>query len=830
MSDEVARAMAIGRENEELIALGKAWCTHIRTDRSGLGVGMVEQMTGLPITGGRFTCDYAQRPGGLAGMQLAASALGFYENNCRECPHRAPGGRVPNLGTWAESLIAQQERREQAEAEAQRAVVAEREARVAHRTLVAASLSAASQEIVDLLNTLDLEPADSEAAESLRAAARLAPDAFEDELKEMLYTDARLLRSPVLLDALLHLDSEADPAALHSLCHEAVCEGWGRAEGCRHLAQHGTAQDADDRLVEAIIFHAAPAGWSMFRTRGDPAALLRYHSLVPEVVEATLGALLRHGEAWRRATAAAAARAVLEVDTAAGLRLLPPLLDGLRYHEDWHDHDEAANEIASTVARLLHVDPVAVDSAIATRWSAASAEYRRRLIDCYDSLARHAKETLAPEVARVMLARAVSALSEPTHPTQGFEEDYQGRASDLLSLAVRMSPTAVLSPEVLIGLLLSWLERERECRDTEPTDPLGVLQKMGEEARLGGIVRDIADAVVLAGQREPGEFLVACGELYGGTEPSPAVRAEIVQMAGRVAAASSTHINSALPLVYTAMLGDDQGVRAAGMDAAEKVMRALPSESIPPLLAETVVAGLHDQYLIVVAAAIKAVQHVPADLIDHRAAAVQLLLAARAYAADRLRDQMVQDALTAAYRLSRDDQEQEWAEAVRSAALEVVKLMPAYNARETLRWHRWLENHGKWIDTAIHSLRLDSDMQYEHLGDDDKEALLAQLGRRPLLDRQIDALAAVESEAAKFGRRRSLLGADVLSEIGRPDLSTNVIEAFLVTVPDTIEKRRLRRSMALTLLAYQLEAAINSGDSDARRGIVQRVEELCAEE
>lgn len=828
MSDEVARAMAIGRENEELIALGKAWCTHIRTDRSGLGVGMVEEMTGLPITGGRFTCDYATHPGGLAGMQLAASAFGFYEDNCRGCPHRAPGGRIPNLGTWAEPLIAERQRREAAETEAQRAVVAEREARAAHRTLVGASLSAAGQEVVDLVNKLDLDPADMEAAEALRAAAQLAPETFADELKEMLYTEARLLRSPVLLEVLLHVDSDADPPVLHSLCLAAVREGWGRAEGCRHLARHGGAQDADDRLLEALVLHAAPAGWSMFRTRGEPAALLHFHSLMPDAVEARVGALLRHGEAWRRAAAAAAARAVLNVDSATGLRLLSALLDGLRHHEDWREHDEAAGEIASAVALVLRDEPVAVDLAIAGRWPGASAEYRRRLIDCYDSLARHASEPLSADAARVVLARAVSVLSEPTYETHDFEEDYQGRASDLLKLAVPVSPTEVLSPDVLIGLLLVWLEREREFHEAEPMGPLGVLEKMGGEARLGGLVRDIADAVVLAGHRDPGAFLAACAELYEGTETAPAVRAEIVRMAGRVAKGSSAHINDALSLIYTAMLGDEQSVRAAGVEAAEHVMRALPSESIPPLLAEAVVAGLHDQYLIVVAAAIKAVQCVPADLVDHRAAAVQLLLAARAYAADRLRDQMVQDALNAAYRLSRDDDEM--AEPVRSIALEVIKLMPAYNARETLHWNRWLESHDRWVDTAIHSLRLDTDWQYEHLGDDDKEAVLAQLGRRRLDDRQIDALAEVEMEAGRYERRRSLLGADVLSEVGRPDLSVKVIDSFLATVPDTIEKRGTRRSVELTLLAYRLEAAIQSGDANARHETVARLEELCAAE
>ncbi len=828
MSDDIERAMAIGRENEELIAVGKAWCRHIRTDRSGFGVGMVEEMTGLPITGGRFACEYADHPGGLAGMQLAASALGFYEDNCRGCLHRAPGGRIPNLGTWAEPLIAEQQKREEAEAEARRAVMAEREARAAHRTLLGASLSAAGQEVVDLVNKLDLDPADTAAAEALRAAARLASEVFADELKEMLYTDARLLRSPVLLEVLLQLDSDVDSPVLHSLCQEAVCEGWGCAEGCRHLARYGKARDADDRLLEALVFHASPAGLSLFRTRGEPAALLHYHSLVPNAVEAKLGALLRHGEAWRRAAAAAATRAVLQVDSAAGVRLLSALLDGLRHHDDWRDHDEAGGEIASAVALVLGDEPVAVDLAIAGRWPGASAQYRRRLIDCYDSLARHASEPLSADAARVVLARAVSVLSEPLHETHDFEEDYQGRASDLLKLAVPVSPTKVLSPDVLIGLLLAWLEREREFSATEPTGQLAVLEKMGGEARLGGLVRDIADAVVLAGHRDPGAFLVACAELYEGTETTPAVRAEIVRMAGRVAKETSAHINDALPLIYTAMLGDEQGIRAAGVKAAEHVMRSLPSESIPPLLAEAVVAGLHDQYLIVVAAAIKAVQCVPADLIDQRAVAEQLLLAARAYAADRLHDQMVQDALSAAYRLSRDDNE--LADAVRSIALEVIRLMPAHNARETLRRSRWLESHDRWVDTAIHSLRLDTDWQYEHLGDDDKEAVLAQLGHRRLEERQIGALTEVEMNSAKFDRRRSLFGADVLSEVGRPDLSVRVVHSFLATVPDTIEKRGLRQSVELTLLAYRLETTIQSGDADARRETVARLEELCAVE
>ena len=315
MDDQIEQAVEIGRENAHLISLGKAWCTHIRTDRSDLGVGMVEEMTGLPITGGRFTCDFAQRPGELAGMQLAATALGFYEDNCRGCPHRAPGGRVPNLSTWAEPLLAERDEREKAEAEAAalQAALAEQQKRADHRTLVAASLAATSQEIVGLINRIDLEPSDTDAQESIRALARLAPDSFADDMKEMLYTDARMLRSSVLLGVLVAVGMPGG-APLHELCLNAVREGWGRDEGCRYLSEHGSLGDLDQDLLDAIVFHAAPAGWLMFQTRGEPAALLHYHSLAPDAVEHRVRTLLGHGEARRRAAAASASEALVGAD------------------------------------------------------------------------------------------------------------------------------------------------------------------------------------------------------------------------------------------------------------------------------------------------------------------------------------------------------------------------------------------------------------------------------------------------------------------------------------------------------------------------------------
>ena len=763
-------------------------------------------------------------------MELEVTALGFYEDNCTGCTDRAPGNRVPNLSTWAEPLLAERAKQERAREEAQQAELAERQKRVDHRTFVARALSATSQEIVALINRIDLEPSDTDAYESLRGHARLAPDAFTDDIKALLYTDTRMLRSSVLLEVLLAVDTAG--AQLHELCLSAVREHWGLTEGCQYLSEHGLGTDLDEDLLDAIVFHAAPGDRMMFamtfETPGESAALLHYHLLAPDTVEDRVKVLLRHGHSWRRAPAAAASQALVAASPACGERLLTALLDGLRHEDDMYDQDRPAGKIASVVAVILQHIPEFVDAAVERRWSRASPEYRTRLIDCYYSVFRHDLELVPTKVGRILVARAVSALSEPfDQRSPDYRGDYQGRASDLLKEAVRASPTEALQSNVLIWLLLDWVDRDHNLAEPEPTDPLAPLQQMAARAGVGYIIRNILDAVVALGRRDPSASIAGYSELYSGTEAAPSVRSEVVRIAGRVAAASGA-INDALPLIYTAMLGDDQSVRAAGMEAAEAVMRAIPHESIPPLLAEAVVAGLTDDYLIVVRAAIKALREVPADLITYQVVATVLLAAANFYAGDRYSREIVQDALSAAYFLVVGDEEM--LEYTCATALEIVKRMPAHSARKALWRHRWLEPHHNWADAAIHAVRLDDDLQYEYPEDRDKELLLQKLGRCRLSTPQVETLAAGELEAGRHDRRRAFLAADLFGELGRPDLSAGVIAAHLESVPDTIEKRSLRQSIELPQLVYRFEEAIASRDPDTRDEILERVRDLCADQ
>ena len=241
----------------------------------------------------------------------------------------------------------------------------------------------------------------------------------------MLYNAARMLRSAVLLDVLLSVERPGG-SQLHELCLKAVREGWGRAEGCRYLGEHGLRSDLDQDLLDAVIFHAAPPVQLMFHTPGEPAALLRYHSRASDTVEQRIRTLLGHGQAIRRAAAAAAAQAIVAADPTGGERLLTALLDGLRHEEDIHDQSVPPARSPPVVAMILRHAPNVVDAAVERRWRGASSGYRSRLIDCFDSVVRRRSEQIPNEVGRIVVTRAVIALSEPLdRPLGGHGDDYQ---------------------------------------------------------------------------------------------------------------------------------------------------------------------------------------------------------------------------------------------------------------------------------------------------------------------------------------------------------------------------------------------------------------------
>ncbi|MDE0353871.1 MAG: hypothetical protein OXM57_14405 [bacterium] len=827
IEEEFQDAIEMGRENQKFISMGKAWCTNIRVDRGIWGVGMVEQATGLPVSGGSFACDFARNPGGMSAMRLASSALAFYEDNCRGCEHRSPGGRVPNLGTWAEGLIADRERREAAQAEEDRVAAQEQQRRISQRQAVSASLDAAAQEVVALVNRLDTDPSDEEAAEMLRTTARLAPDSFPDELKDQFYIDAPLLKLPILVEVLLELDSQASPPELRFLCLTAVRDRWAITEGCGYFSEHATINDVAEDLVEVAVFHAVPSGFPLEDVPGEPGALLRFHSLAPEVVEAKIASLLRHGESRNRAVGAVAAQALFSADPTAGDRLLSALLDGLRFDEGIWDEHHPARKTSMAVSEVFRNNPTATEAAIQARWVHATPSYRARLLDIYTQFVYSQEDNLPANAVQLVYSRVISALQEPMVRGADLRDDFQFMAAELVGRAVSKSPRVLPSLESLLGLWLVWMARRDDIESVEPEDYFGALELMGDQTRVGSLVHRLSEAIVKVASDDPDGFLTVCEDVYRETETTSLVRAQVVRMVGRLVSRSSEHVGKALPLVYTAMLGDEQVIRAAGMEAAGQVMRGLRPESIPPLLATAVAAGLTDQYLIVVETAVGAIQVLPADLVSYREV-LNLVVIAFSYASDRQREKLVRSALMGALRIA--NHYQQHLASVRKKALLVIDAMPPASAREMLLMVPSLMQEDNWVPSAINALRTDDDPNCEYRSEDKRDRLLVRLAQKRLSENQIESLMRSDFATRPADPHRSLVAADFFAEIHRPDLSTQIVRSALQEMPDTIEQRFTRRQLSLCQCVFELEVAIAASDSRSRSHLVDKAKELCSED
>ena len=79
------QALELGRQNAEAIELVRQHCANARVEHHPMGrIGMLEQMTGLPIGMKTIRCEHAPKPPDFAGAEFLPVALSFYMNNCVE--------------------------------------------------------------------------------------------------------------------------------------------------------------------------------------------------------------------------------------------------------------------------------------------------------------------------------------------------------------------------------------------------------------------------------------------------------------------------------------------------------------------------------------------------------------------------------------------------------------------------------------------------------------------------------------------------------------------------------------------------------------------------
>lgn len=179
------QAIKLGERNAAAIELVRKHCANARVERHPMGgIGLLEQMTGLPIEVKTVTCEYAAKPPNFAGAEFLPVALSFYMNNCVGCPQRILVG-IPNLTMVANDIDerehAEAERRERAEQQAR----AERDAR--HRGLERRVMNEPpTRDLVRLVSLLDAEDRPSGPGDELVATVKAAPQYVTPQASEVL--------------------------------------------------------------------------------------------------------------------------------------------------------------------------------------------------------------------------------------------------------------------------------------------------------------------------------------------------------------------------------------------------------------------------------------------------------------------------------------------------------------------------------------------------------------------------------------------------------------------------------------------------------------------
>jgi hypothetical protein len=350
---KIQETIALGQANKRVLELAQNWCLHLRAELRG-GIGMVEMATKLPIGMRAITCPYA-RADGLAGMDLKAIALDFYDRNCVGCLDRKPG-RFPNL---SELVTERDEAAKRYEADRTR-FSAEQARKLAERRRRRAERKNGADEprlgIYEAIDRLDEEQAKEE-RDVLEQIAKASPDRFTSDVVESLFEVANAEgwgRTEGALRALRALG--ADSVRLGASALGALARGDSVRTASSILSDHLLPEHRD--LVKPaswyIIKNAAPSDViGLQRVLGDPAALIVAFGLFPDIIHGSLATMLTSRLKDDRIDACEALMSIIDTHPSAGLELAPALIGSLQLPNDVYDRGSAAHAVKRVLANTM---------------------------------------------------------------------------------------------------------------------------------------------------------------------------------------------------------------------------------------------------------------------------------------------------------------------------------------------------------------------------------------------------------------------------------------------------------------------------------------------
>ena len=828
MDDRMREAVEAGRRNAEAMELMRNWCAYARVRRMG-GVGMVEQMTGLPISHFSMECDHAPA-GGTACWDFGESALDFYDRNCVSCTKRQPVG-FPNLSR----LVSERDEarrvadaRERVERDSvERALKGRADARRALRSL----LDPVNQAVLDDLDAYDRDR-DEVDRKRLVEAARLAPDRLDRRVMDLLFEQAGATTSLGLVALEVGAGAALGDRRLLLLAQRLFRSGVGGdcAAAVLLASLSGLSEEDVTDLVPAAAEMARPDHRAFLgddvELRSDPRLLLEMWRLRPDAVRRGIDYLLDRRNAPDSQLAGRTMELVIDADRAAAAGFVRTAASRyVRARQLLPDLDEyqSLGDMAGALDVILDLEPDALDAVLQELGAGADADARRNIASVYAQAwrGRHWRgKDLEIPGARLRLG-----LNRLTWlPSQGLDRDVLSTVAG----AFRYPPDGIWPlladrTDELVGAALL-LDEKVAAAEATRDEKVPVVDQL-EWGNLRSVAYDVVETL-LKTAAEGSRDEAARSRFIETVRAIPEERALLRGLAFKAAvrmAGDVVGLKAVLPLLYSGLVG----ASVLGRAEAALALSEIPSrgrQNVPDLVYEAFCALLLDQFVIVHKYAVRAVGRMSIPEVFKRRVGVAMFHLVSAYSSSEKDDDFLVDCIDQLARFA--DHLPDPAKAREFCCHAVLKAEPLYVRSEARSLRYSLKASDDFALVVAHVLP-------DYVGDinqRDEEAELVSAMTPASVLKHKERLVAVAEEIAGEGMWQGTLLADALHRAGAVAEADRVLERMASDFGGTVRDRGRALFVSFPLLAYRMERELAAGEEARWRELATEWKALTEEQ
>lgn len=643
-------AMQRGFANLQVMQLAANHCFHMEFWQGPhLGVGIIEQMTGLPIGMRSVECKHVDAGRSTASVHLDAMAIEFYESHCVGCKFQSPSGQFPTLGALVEERKAA---RAAAQEEQDRAEFAKHELWASRADRRRAMRLDGDAGVVSLSCDLDLIDPDPRANGEVSSSARLrieavaakAPQLFTEPVIDLLFEMVTAVPQGRTLEPLRLLARQRREMRhrllVAAVARLAVTHDADAGRCLVELEDLVKVADLSDEVSRSIVLLAGAPTQGDFghfeESTSKEVEPLRIHvRIAPELLLNTLAGMLpglpappilemptakkdledkvdSWREAIKRAAAATATSELIATNPDVAAKVFPYLLRNLQRPGDTYD-DHPYRAVTQSAADLLVHDGTLLDKLVAHGDLLSDEHELETLFEIVDE----AVKTFGPyrdrptpdEKERIPLLDTAISFSVAVLDGR-WGAPVAGAAGRLIEETAKHHPDwAADNYDTLLGALVTARERLSAPAESSPLILPGdapefrsakAMEQFGKSQLFGATIRNLRNAIVNSANAKPTRVVRALLATLDDARSSPTVPAvplDLLEMLGQITAShgqESGLLNRVLPVLRGYMVDADPLKRIYSMNAWIEVARTQPvpatfQDLLPELLQDRVI-------------------------------------------------------------------------------------------------------------------------------------------------------------------------------------------------------------------------------------------------